>query len=459
LYHSTKENGQWQKPKIFKPVLNSSKHEVGLRFNASGQVLYYFRGNNLFQGAIFSDTLKKTSRFKLIHVPTPFDPVSAHTPPHFVSDTVVIFASNAFGGLGGLDLFKSIKRNGAWTTPENLGSSINSAYDENFPFLAPDGITLYFSSNNPDKSIGGYDIFKATLTRSNTMESLGLPVNSTADDTHFSTGNDGITAYFSSNRKSGYGARDLYTAYFFSPLAGLPSRPFSPGMTSKDDFQPNYLEFKPILLNGTEHPLEGEYKSYFNNLIPILKENPTLKLLISGYPHRDLSLDEGIRQSLNLLTDIHQFFSKVVLNTQQTTYYVHYSPLFEKSNQGISFRFSGDLPMNMALPTTPLFEGENENWSKDAIDFKWLLKEMTFAELHKSDLEIYKKNEKLTFEVIPDQNKILIYSGLFSSFSLAQWSNNQKYKIVAFLDGVKLSAEMAKELVSTYPSLSEYIHQ
>jgi hypothetical protein len=113
----------------------------------------------------------------------------------------------------------------------------------------------------------------------------------------------------------------------------------------------------------------------------------------------------------------------------------------------------------MALPTTPLFEGENENWSKDAIDFKWLLKEMTFAELHKSDLEIYKKNEKLTFEVIPDQNKILIYSGLFSSFSLAQWSNNQKYKIVAFLDGVKLSAEMAKELVSTYPSLSEYIHQ
>lgn len=32
-----------------------------------------------------------------------------------------------------------------------MGPEVNSLYDENYPFLAPDGITLYFSSNNPEK--------------------------------------------------------------------------------------------------------------------------------------------------------------------------------------------------------------------------------------------------------------------------------------------------------------------
>jgi hypothetical protein len=113
----------------------------------------------------------------------------------------------------------------------------------------------------------------------------------------------------------------------------------------------------------------------------------------------------------------------------------------------------------MALHTTPLFDGENDNRTKDGIDFKWLIKEITFAEFQKSDLENDGENENVTLEFIPDQNKILIYSGAFTSFSLAQWTNNHKYKIVAFLDGHTLSKERASELVSTYPSLSEYINQ
>jgi len=459
FYFSTKENGSWQKPKTYNPIFNSSKHEVGLGFNTSGQVLYYFRGNNLLQGGIFSDTIKKSGKFKINPLLTTINPVSAHLPPHFSSDTIIIFPSNMLGGQGGLDLFKIIKRNGTWTKPENLGSSINSAYDENFPFLAPDGVTLYFSSNNPDISIGGYDVFKASLTQLNKAENLGIPINSTADDTHFYAGRDGTTAYFSSNRKSGFGARDIYTAYFFSPLSEMKSRLFSPGIAFKDDFQPDYLEFKPILLNGTEHPLENEYKSYFNTLVPILNENKKLKLLLTGFPHSALTFTDGIQHSLSLLTDIHRFFSRASVNTQQIAYFVHCSRLFEKSNQGISFRFSGELPINMALHTTPLFDGENDNRTKDGIDFKWLIKEITFAEFQKSDLENDGENENVTLEFIPDQNKILIYSGAFTSFSLAQWTNNHKYKIVAFLDGHTLSKERASELVSTYPSLSEYINQ
>lgn len=459
LYFSSNENGIWQKPKSFNPVLNSPKQETGFGFNTSGQVLYYFRGDNLFQGAIFTDTLRKSGKFKINPYLTSLNFISAHTPPHFVSDTLIIFASNSLGGQGGLDLFKTTKRNGFWSKPENLGTAVNSAYDENFPFLAPDGTTLYFSSNNPEISIGGYDIFKTSLNKSNSIVNLGLPLNSTADDTHFSAGRDGITAYFSSNRKTGFGARDLYTAYFFSPLTEMNFPIYIPGIAFKDNLNTDYFEFKSILLNGAEHPLESEYKSYFNTLIPVLNGNPNLKLFISGYPHKNLAFSDGIKNNLNLLTDIHRFFSRASVNTRQITYSIAYSSLFEKGNQGFSFRFSGELPMNIALNTTPLFEGENGNILKEGVCFKWLLKEIIYTDLQKTDLEAFKETESLRIEYFPEENKIRVYGGLFSSFSMAQWTNNQQHKIVAFLDGGILSKEKATELISSYPVLSDYIHQ
>lgn len=459
LYFSSKENGIWQKPKSFNPVLNSPKQETGFGFNTSGQVLYYFRGNNLFQGAIFTDTLRKSGKFKINPYLTSLNYISAHTPPHFVSDTLIIFASNSLGGQGGLDLFKTTKRNGFWSKPENLGTAVNSAYDENFPFLAPDGTTLYFSSNNPEISIGGYDIFKTTLTKSNNIVNLGLPLNSTADDTHFSAGRDGITAYFASNRKTGFGARDLYTAYFFSPLTEMNFPKYIPGIAFKDNLNTDYFEFKSILLNGAEHPLESTYKSYFNTLIPVLNGNPNLKLFITGYPHKNLAFSDGIKNNLNLLADIHRFFTRASVNTRHITYSIAYSSLFEKGNQGFSFRFSGELPMNIALNTTPLFEGETGNILKEGVCFKWLLKEIIYTDLQKTDLEAFKDTESLRIEYIPEENKIRVYGGLFSSFSMAQWTNNQQHKIVAFLDGGILSKEKATELISSYPVLSDYIHQ
>jgi hypothetical protein len=42
--------------------------------------------------------------------------------------------------------YVSKRENGAWTEPKNLGTDINTRFDEKFPFMATDG-TLYFSSN------------------------------------------------------------------------------------------------------------------------------------------------------------------------------------------------------------------------------------------------------------------------------------------------------------------------
>jgi Tol biopolymer transport system component len=99
-----------------------------------------------------------------------------------------------------------------WGKPKNLGPEVNSPYQEVGIFLAPDGKTLFFCSNNK-QSMGDYDIFKTTLTAGKWSKpvNLGFPINSERRDGPFVLSADPKTAYFSSDRKGGLGETDIYT--------------------------------------------------------------------------------------------------------------------------------------------------------------------------------------------------------------------------------------------------------
>lgn len=146
----------------------------------------------------------------------------------FVTDSIVIFASDRPGGYGGKDLYYTIQEDNVWQTPVNLGHEINTEYDEASPFLAKNGRTLYFSSDNP-LSMGGYDIYKAIFNDSTriweTPQNLGIPINSSADDKDIFLDQDGAKAYFCSNRVGGMGGFDLYSAYFRMPQKEQLSNP------------------------------------------------------------------------------------------------------------------------------------------------------------------------------------------------------------------------------------------
>lgn len=73
---------------------------------------------------------------------------------------------------------------GSWEKPHDLGDDLRLGADANYPFLLPDGQTLYYASNG-EGSLGGYDIY---ITRRDDDGSylmptnLGMPYNSPADD-------------------------------------------------------------------------------------------------------------------------------------------------------------------------------------------------------------------------------------------------------------------------------------
>jgi len=126
---------------------------------------------------------------------------------------VIYFASNRKGGMGGYDIYKTIKQNdGTWSNPINLGSKINSSGHEKSPFIHSDSQTLYFSSDGIP-GLGGFDIFYARMDSANTFGepiNIGYPINSFEDDLGFFASTDGNYGYYASNRFDENNSWNLY---------------------------------------------------------------------------------------------------------------------------------------------------------------------------------------------------------------------------------------------------------
>ena len=122
------------------------------------------------------------------------------------------FVSDRSGGLGGKDIWCSNKlHNGEWDKAINMGAPINTAGDEDTPYLHPDGKTMYFSSNG-HKSMGGYDIFYSQFENNEwtSPTNLGYPINTTDDDQSYISMPDGNKAYYSRKGANTLGSTDIY---------------------------------------------------------------------------------------------------------------------------------------------------------------------------------------------------------------------------------------------------------
>jgi WD40 repeat protein len=224
MFFTELENGDWQPPRRLSVFLNTIENEVAQAFGKEGAQLYFFRGETLFSGDILVDTFRQDVTGRTLFSKEFSGPMRAwegDCAPFFFNDTILLFASRRPGGFGGLDLYVSTFTNGEWTAAQNLGPAINSIYDETSPFLAADGRTLWFSTNDPLRSIGDLDILRSTYI-DRTLNwppprNPGMPLNSAGDDTDFVLSPDGSRAFFSSSRKEGLGGKDLYFALFDAP--------------------------------------------------------------------------------------------------------------------------------------------------------------------------------------------------------------------------------------------------
>jgi hypothetical protein len=131
--------------------------------------------------------------------------------PKSSEEEQIIYFSAKNKERGDYDIYRVVRYSDTlYGEPENLGNVINTHFDENYPFLHSDGVSLYFASKG-HYSMGGYDLYKSTWSwrKQEWSEPVNLdfPLNSPFNDILFVPSPDKTTAFFATDRdynNSGY---------------------------------------------------------------------------------------------------------------------------------------------------------------------------------------------------------------------------------------------------------------
>ena len=232
LFFSEKsEKGELGRPEPFSLRLTSKYHDGPVVFSNNDNKVFCTRNQfrkgkrkNSSQGIMKQDIYMSYRDGQNWSEPEvlPFNSVEFEEVHPAISPDghVLYFASDRPGGYGEMDLYQVTMRGGQWSDPVNLGPEINTAGNELFPFVHDDG-TLYFASDGWG-GLGGLDIFSSYVVNDSfwvKAHNIGAPFNSPKDDFGFILNPTGTEGYFTSSRDGGQGMDDIYSFKIGRPVA------------------------------------------------------------------------------------------------------------------------------------------------------------------------------------------------------------------------------------------------
>lgn len=211
VYLSVKENDNWLKPAL---INKGGIRDKAIALSPDGLTLFIYHEDPSGNGDIYR------SDFDYFEWSAPQRVKGINTSSWEGSCSIsadgktLYFSSDRAGGLGGKDIYKAtLQADNSWGNIENLGANVNTASDEESPFIHADGINLFFSSNGRN-SMGGYDIFQARLNAADgkfaEAQSLGYPINTPDDDLYYTLSANGENGYYPAGKKGGEGLKDIY---------------------------------------------------------------------------------------------------------------------------------------------------------------------------------------------------------------------------------------------------------
>jgi len=193
-------------------------------FTADGKTMYFTfscpvngqdLGAKIFTSSRASGAWAEPQEVKIFNDST----ITIGHPSINATGDTLYFVSDAPGGYGGKDIWMAESDGSNWLNPQNLGPRINTASDEMFPCIHPDG-SLYFASNG-HPGYGGLDIFKAerdtlaepvdTIPVAWMVYNMGAPFNTNGDDFGITFVGNSQNGYFTSNRGQKKGYDEIYS--------------------------------------------------------------------------------------------------------------------------------------------------------------------------------------------------------------------------------------------------------
>ncbi|MCF8298673.1 MAG: OmpA family protein [Saprospiraceae bacterium] len=290
----------WSEPQLLdEEMINSEHNEGSCTFNYKANTIYFTRciaeKKRKLGCEIFVASKRGRGWGEPEVLPLAPDSFTVGHPAISKDEKVLYFASDIDGGYGGKDIWvaKRSKKTKPFGKPKNLGSTINTAGDEMFPYLRTDD-HLYFASNG-HIGMGGLDIFFSIKEGGKWGEPINMqyPMNSASDDfgicfnldkKQLQKSHADEMGFFTTNRKGGRGGDDIWS--FLLPeivftLQGIVKdentlqllKDVKVTMVGSDQTQLEtrtdnlgfYRFNKEQILKNTTYYLEFQKSGYFNN--------------------------------------------------------------------------------------------------------------------------------------------------------------------------------------------------
>ncbi len=274
VYVSYKVDSSWSKAENVSEPINSETNDGCVAISPDGQRMIVFRtAADKISGDLYTTRIGMNNKWEPLQlmnkeINSPYIETSAC----FSMDTSEIyFSSDRPGGFGGKDIYR-IKRlpNGQWSPPLNLGASVNSIYDDDAPYLHPDGVTLYYSSKGHN-TMGDYDVFKSVWNSESNQfsqaENLGYPINDVGSDIFFVLSVDGQRGYYSSIKEETFGGIDIYqvdTRFGDNELKAEEGFAFIEGTPAKVKVTLTDKETNAVIGTFYSNPNTGKFILIFN---------------------------------------------------------------------------------------------------------------------------------------------------------------------------------------------------
>ncbi|UWY26309.1 OmpA family protein [Flavobacterium sp. TR2] len=247
----------------FAKELKTGMHESNAVFTKDGKTIYFTRNNSkngkkkkddkkVSNLQIFKAELVEGKWTNITSLPFNSPNYSVEHPALSADEKILYFASDMPGSLGSFDIYSVNINKGAFDTPKNLGSEINTYKREQFPFASADN-KLYFSSDG-HLGYGSLDVFVSEINGNEYSKpvNVGLPLNSNLDDFAFNIDSNTKEGFFASNREGGKGSDDIYQFKEIKDLIVEDCKQFIAGTITDIDTR-LALENATVLLQDSEN--------------------------------------------------------------------------------------------------------------------------------------------------------------------------------------------------------------
>ncbi|NJW53929.1 OmpA family protein [Salinimicrobium oceani] len=284
------DEGKLSNIALFNDKINTDTHESSAAFSRDGKTMYFDRTNSRRVKVEWSEVPVATIRIyraelvdgqwtNIEALPFTSDQFSTEHPTLSADGSTLYFASDMPGSLGSFDIYSvAVNEDGTFGEPVNLGSNVNTANREQFPYIANDG-TLYFTSDG-HVGFGNLDIFKSEQNNGTfgMAQNLGNTINSEFDDFAFVLKEGEEKGYLASNRR---GSDNLYA--FSREEYTPPVLPKEISEINPDTGRRQIAGVGNIYFDFDKATIKAESEPTLNKVAEIMKNFPTLRIEIGSH--------------------------------------------------------------------------------------------------------------------------------------------------------------------------------